>query len=197
MMTNCSLRLGATFCTLLLLIGCSGSNSTSMAESSSSSASSAPGSDSAAIERIRLNQVGYLPASAKLAVVPAEAGAAVFNVVDAGGQSVLAGTLGSAAYWVPANESVRLADFSALQAPGEYRLRVDGLGESWPFQIAPDLYRPLNDADLKAFYFNRASTELQAEHAGPWARPAGHPDTQVQVHPSAATEERPAGTTRR
>jgi endoglucanase len=35
---------------------------------------------------------------------------------------------------------------------------------------------------------------LDARHAGPWGRPAGHPDTDVLVHASAASDKRPEGT---
>src|SRR5690606_23356989 len=40
----------------------------------------------------------------------------------------------------------------------------------------------------------RASMELEEEYAGAWSRPAGHPDTQVEIHTSAAGKDRPAGT---
>jgi endoglucanase len=35
---------------------------------------------------------------------------------------------------------------------------------------------------------------LEERYAGIWARPAGHPDDKVLIHPSAATEQRPEGT---
>jgi endoglucanase len=47
---------------------------------------------------------------------------------------------------------------------------------------------------MKAYYFQRVSTALSAAYAGPWSRPAGHPDTQVYVHASAATDSRPTDT---
>src|SRR5690606_18067041 len=52
----------------------------------------------------------------------------------------------------------------------------------------------LNAAAIKAFYFNRASIPLEPEYAGIYARPEGHPDTQVLVHASAADAKRPEGT---
>jgi endoglucanase len=81
---------------------------------------------------------------------------------------------------------VRLADFSRLSTPGEYRLHVDGLPDSHRFAIAPDAYAALNAAAIKAYYYNRAGIALEPRHAGPWARAAGHPDTAVRVHASAA-----------
>lgn len=50
-------------------------------------------------------------------------------------------------------------------------------------------------AALKAYFFNRASIELDEKYASTWARPAGHPnnDNKVFIHASASTEKRPDG----
>ncbi len=149
-------------------------------------ASAAPG--------VAVNQIGFAPAAAKVAVVAATT-APVFTVVDADtGRTVLRGRLGPAATWAPAGQVVRLADFSALKQPGRYRVEVAGLPASAPFVVARDAYAELNAAALKAFYFNRASTPLLPVHAGRYARAAGHADDRVLVHASAASEGRPAGT---
>jgi endoglucanase len=145
-----------------------------------------------------VDQLGYLPGGAKWAVVAggdvAASRADSFTVVDAiTGRAVFQGPLLAPARWAPAREDARLADFSALQAPGRYRVHVDGGADSAAFVIAPDAYRALAVAALKAYYFNRASLALAPEFAGPWARAAGHPDTQVRVHPSAAGPHRAAG----
>jgi endoglucanase len=95
--------------------------------------------------------------------------------------------------WPPAQEAVRLADFSAFKTPGTYKLHVDGAADSPAFVIAPDAYAALNAGAIRAFYFNRASIELEPKYAGAWARPAGHPDTKVLVHASAAGPGRPEG----
>lgn len=142
---------------------------------------------------IKVNAVGFLPQSHKLAVIPQTAGANRFEVVDADGKVVLDGALGAASRWTPSGETVRVADFSALTQAGAYRVRVGGL-VSDPFTVAQDGYRALGDAALKAFYFNRSAIALTPEFAGPWARPAGHPDDKVLVHASAASKARPQGT---
>lgn len=143
---------------------------------------------------IQLNQVGYLPGASKWAAVRATA-AEHFAVLDAAtGREVWRGTLGPARTWEPAQESLRLADFSALRTPGRYRLQVAGLPPSAPFVVGADVYAALNAASIKAFYFNRASLPLEAAHAGLWARPAGHADDRVFVHASAAGPGRPEGT---
>ncbi|HEX6706191.1 MAG TPA: glycoside hydrolase family 9 protein [Albitalea sp.] len=142
---------------------------------------------------ISVNQVGFPPEAAKWAAVPVN-GAASFAVVDAhSGREVWRGPLGAASVWAPSQQAVRLADFSVLRTPGEYRLHVDGLADSPRFTIAGDAYAALNVAAIKAYYYNRAGAELRAEHAGPWARAAGHPDTHVLVHASAAGPARAEG----
>lgn len=158
-------------------------------------AAASPGGD----PQIQLNQVGFLPGAAKWAAVPvassATAGAATrFSVVDArSGKTVLSGGLGVPVAWPMAHAHFRLADFSALKAPGRYRVRVPGLPDSAPFEIKADAYAALGAASLKAFYLNRASTALPPRHAGAYARPAGHADTEVLVHASAAGPGRPEG----
>jgi endoglucanase len=143
---------------------------------------------------IKVNQVGFLPAAQKLAVVPAGT-ATRFAIVDtATGKQVLDGELGPSASWDASGETVRLADFSPLHTSGTYRIKVAGLADSAPFTIGPEAYRELDAAALRSYYFQRSGIALLPQFAGAWARPAGHPDTQVLVHASAATAKRPAGT---
>jgi endoglucanase len=143
---------------------------------------------------IQVNQLGFLPAAQKLAIVPANS-ATRFALVDAAtGKPVFEGTLGAPASWDASAESVRVADFSGVKAPGTYRLAVAGLPDSAPFPIAPDAYRALDAGAIRAFTMNRASIALSEKNAGIYARPAGHPDDKVLVHESAASKARPAGT---
>lgn len=143
---------------------------------------------------IKINQVGFPPAAQKLAVAPAGK-ATAFSVVDAHtGKPVLSARLGAPAPWDASGETVRVADFSALKTPGRYRIRIAGLPDSPPFEVRHGIYRALNTRALRAYYFNRAGAALPPRHAGPYARAAGHADTEVLVHASAASPERPEGT---
>ncbi len=155
----------------------------------------APGGTAAS--PIHLNQLGYLEASRKIAVIgladAAAGGISRYTIEDAKGRTVLEGVLQPAADWEPAAQQARIADFSALRNPGVYRLKVEGLPLSDPFPVAKDAYQPVLDAALKAFYFNRASSALPREFAGRYARAAGHPDTDVRIHASAASATRPEG----
>ncbi len=186
------------------VIGCgnsgnsNGAAKTPTARSSSSAqttiSSAAASSVAVTTGRIKLNQLGFLPEAAKWALVPAGQATSFHVISVTSGDSVLSGNLSLAATWAPAEDSVKRADFSALKTPGDYMLRVDGATDSYPFRVATDTYRALTAASIKAFYFNRNSAELLAAHAGEFARLLGHPDTEVLVHASAASDTRPTGT---
>ena len=142
---------------------------------------------------IKLNQLGFTPESPKIAVVPGNV-EGIFQVVDASSGDVLfESNMGVPRHWEFSDEMVSIADFSEFTEPGRYRIVHEQAGSSYDFEIRNDIFREVSKASIKAFYFNRASTELLEEHAGIWARPMGHPDDVVYVHESAATEERPEG----
>ncbi len=149
--------------------------------------------ESDAADRIRLNQIGFSPSAEKTAVVVGGE-ADDFALVNASGDTVLTGTLSDAERWALSGETVQRATFSSVEESGTYRLHVDGVGTSHSFDIGPDVYQSVGTAALKAYYYQRMSTPLPERYAGRWARPGGHPDDSVLVHPSAASDERPAGT---
>lgn len=179
----------ASFC--CLLVACNSNNS---GASPTSASTSTPPSTFASGDLIKVNQVGFLPGATKMAVVP-DVPATRFTLVKAGTDTaVFSGELSAAASWDASDDRVKLADFSSVTAAGDYQLRVDGLALSPVFSIATDSYQELLAASIKAFYFNRSGIELLPAHAGKFARPAGHPDTKVFIHPSAASAARPTGT---
>lgn len=145
-------------------------------------------------DRVRLNQIGFYPAAPKEAVVVDAPAGDFYITTVVEGDTVFAGALGMEHVWEASGEHVRRADFSALQQAGDYVLVVPGGGTSYPFEIKEAVHRPIATAGLKGYYFQRASTALDARYAGVWARAAGHADEVVQVHASAATAERPTGT---
>ncbi|QIP16753.1 cellulase [Spirosoma aureum] len=145
-------------------------------------------------EAIRLNQLGYYPNAAKIAVVVGETQGA-FQLVSADLKTVVfSGNLGEARQNAISGKTTRTADFSTFTKTGTYVVVIPGIGHSYPFEIRPSVHKNLAIGALKGFYYQRASTELPAKFAGKWARPAGHPDNRVLIHPSAASKDRPAGT---
>jgi len=182
-----------------ILVACAGGGTSSKTVNSSQAVSSSTGvsassSSSAASRLIKLNQLGFKPNSEKIAVIPdvAATGFTVFRNSD--DAVVLSGDLSAAQTWAPSGETVKLADFSSLTAIGDYRIQVSGIESSTNFSIAANAYDALNRGAIKAFYYNRSSTELLETYAGVYKRAAGHPGTSVLVHPSAATSTRPENT---
>jgi endoglucanase len=145
---------------------------------------------------IRLNQIGYYPKSTKIAlVIGGDTLGTKFSIVTANGKdTVFRGNLVKAGVWEYSEEMVNQADFSSFTKPGSYFLYVPKAGKSYPFEIKAQVHLPVAKASLKGFYYQRASTKLLPQHAGKFARKAGHMDTSVLVHPSAATATRPEGT---
>ncbi len=148
----------------------------------------------ASTEVILVNQVGYLPDAQKVALV--RYGAEEFDVIDAmTGKIVFSAETGEPRYWEFSGDTVRNADFSALTAPGTYRLCLAGTEScSGDFRIAADVYNEIAKASIKSYYLNRSGFEIEEEFGSKWARPAGHPDTAVIVHKSAVSRGRPEGT---
>lgn len=145
-------------------------------------------------EAIRLNQLGFYPNGPKIAVVVGDA-AGPFEIMTPDLKKVVfKGTLGPARQNSISGKITHTADFSAFTSTGTFVVRIAGVGNSYPFEIKPNVYQAVAVASLKGFYYQRVSTDLPATYAGKWSRPAGHPDTRVLIHPSAASANRPAGT---
>lgn len=146
-------------------------------------------------ESIRLNQVGYFPDENKVAIVLSEEQLGKFFVwnsqnnkvvfFEGQAQKIDTKTLSGKTAWK--------VDFSDFSEEGIFEIGIPGFGKSFPFAIQKEIYSDLSKASLKAFYFQRASVEIRSEFGGVWAREAGHPDTLVQIHPSAVSATRPAG----
>lgn len=143
-------------------------------------------------DAILIDQCGYAPSAEKIALlnIPGQ----MFDVLDAQKNVVLSGSVSSAAYWAQAGDSIRQIDFSALQTDGEYTIAVDDSLESYPFKVGKLVHADALTKAARALYYNRCSMAITPELGGTWARPAGHPDTCILVHSSAASKARPVGT---
>jgi len=143
--------------------------------------------------QIAVNQEGYYPNSPKQAVVANLSSATEFSIVTESGETVFSGMLGAIRPSKNSSIETRIADFSEFTQTGKYKVVAAGL-VSPVFTIAEKVHHEAAKAVIKAFYYQRVSMPLEERFAGIWARPAGHPDNKVLIHPSAATEQRPAGT---
>jgi endoglucanase len=154
------------------------------------------------VTKICIDQEGYYPKSPKIAII-ASANVTIGNfplnestffvISDPGGDTVFHGTLSPVRLSSNSSTETRIADFSPLTLPGNFRLAVKDCCRSYSFHIKGGVHHPLAVASLKAFYYQRASTALPVEYAGQWHRNSGHPDDSVFVHPSAVSAKRQAG----
>ena len=147
---------------------------------------------------IRMNQVGFAPQQEKTATIDVDSlntvPCTVYIVSCTSHDTVWMGTA-SATMANPVSGKLRqIADFSELKEIGEYELIIPSLSEAVHFTIVNRPYRELTRKALRAFYYHRASMDIEEPYAEGYARPAGHPDDEVKVHASAATKLRPAGT---
>ena len=143
---------------------------------------------------IRLNQLGFYPNAIKKAIILNRDGGGRFSIVNLNKHTVFSSTLKPSATPSFAGKITYIADFSKIKKPGAYRLYINGGGYSYSFWIKNDVHAKVANAVIKAYYFMRASTPLTKKFAGKWNRAEGHPDNKVLIHPSAASEKRPAGT---
>lgn len=144
-------------------------------------------------DRIQLNQVGFVPSASKIAVVTGKTGESQF-FIKANGTTYFTGTLSEERQSKNSSTVTRIADFSAFKREGVYQLAMPGVGTSYQFRIDKDVFSQVSKAVLKAFYYMRSDMPLEKAYAGKWARSAGHADTAVLIHASAASDKRPAGT---
>lgn len=145
-------------------------------------------------EKIKINQVGYLPCFNKIAVYTGEDKKDEFIITNAKtGETIFKGKLSEPRRSAYSSLNAQIADFSSLNKAGKYILTISGVGSSFPFEISDQIYKTAGISVLKAFYYIRSDVPLDRQFAEKWSRPAGHPDTAVILHPSAADVHRQAG----
>ena len=116
---------------------------------------------------IRLNTVGFLPDAVKRATLSGEA--SEFRVIDAAtGAIVLQGVVGPAVRTAPTDtdETVRVADFSALTAAGRYVLEVPGVGRSEPFAVDSRVWNEPYKLVTRGMYLWRCGTAVKGQWQG-------------------------------
>ncbi|MEO6638932.1 MAG: glycoside hydrolase family 9 protein, partial [Ginsengibacter sp.] len=151
---------------------------------------------------IKIDQDGYYANAPKIAVLTSD-----YKTDEYAGSNIgfylLTANVGDTVYkdalsdiHSSSNSSIktRIADFSAFNQKGTYVIYIPGIGTSYPFNIGSGIHNKAAIAVLKGFYFIRSDMPLEEKYAGKWHRAAGHPDTKVLIHASAASKERSAGT---
>ena len=144
-------------------------------------------------DTIKYNQVGYYPKASKIKVVPSLKKVEA-TLTDGEGRKVIELESSEPEFWPYSGEFVVKLDLSSVTTVGTYSLRVDDIEQTINFEISEAPYTAMHKEGLRAYYINRASTELLPSFAGDFARPMGHPDNKVLIHASAATDARPENT---
>ncbi len=132
---------------------------------------------------IRLNQLGFYPASIKQFVL-VDTKASSFAILDEKRNKVFDGRLVDHGYWDGSGERIMFGDFSLLTKPGTYYVSIDDALLSYPFQIKKALYQKALRAAVKSYYFQRASMPIDVKYGGIYKRAAGHMDNNCLYHPS-------------
>ena len=149
---------------------------------------------------IKINQLGYYTKGPKIAVLTSDyisdndTKTRLKFFVLTGKDTAFKGQLSYIQQSTNSPIKTRIADFSPLTQNGTFIIYIPDIGSSYSFEIKKEVHRASAVAGLKGFYYTRVSMPLSEQFAGKWKRPAGHPDTQVLVHASAATPTRPTAT---
>ncbi|MBN1757122.1 MAG: glycoside hydrolase family 9 protein, partial [Chitinispirillaceae bacterium] len=147
-------------------------------------------------EQIRLNQLGFFTFGPKVAVaISPETWYFTIKSPDLA-TTYYTGELSPLAKWSRSGEEVKSADFSDFTRKGTYVVHITGIGASYPFVIDDDICTDVSRGLLRAFFFQRCSAALPAEHANSWKRLAGHPDQSVVIHESAGSDPSKPGARR-
>jgi endoglucanase len=128
------------------------------------------GSEAPPFAGLAASQVGYGPWMVKQFSSPQPFGS--FQVVSTNGEVAFEG--GAPVREVPTDalaaiRTVWVGDFTPLQTPGRYYLVTDNGITSYQFNVRSDVFDPAVRAVQRAFYYQRAFTGIDADHAqGPW-----------------------------
>ena len=139
--------------------------------------------------QIRYNQVGCYPDQEKVIVVEGVNPEGKVRVTTPKGKLLTPKVMREAVSpW--SGKTRYLVDLGDLKAQGKYHVEMDG--QTCDLLVTKRPYQDIARASLRLFYLIRSGIAI--EQGGVYNRPLGHPDTHVLIHPSAATEKRPAGT---
>ena len=115
----------------------------------------------APVADIKLDQAGYLPKAPKLALVATASPAESFVVKRASDdKAVFSAKLGAPVADADSGDRVQTADFTAFDKPGAYYLEVPGVGRSWSFTIARDVYSRAWYLAMRSYYGQRCGTAV-------------------------------------
>jgi endoglucanase len=124
---------------------------------------------------VRLNSLGYLPESPKIATVVAPGGS-TFNVRSSADDSVAwNSTMGTMMTDELTGDTLFQADFSEFSSTGSFYIEVPGLGRSATFTVGTDVYNDLLTRAMVGMYGQRCGTDVHITLDGEtWGHAACH-----------------------
>jgi endoglucanase len=142
---------------------------------------------------LRANLVGYFKNGPKAVTLLSKNPFAAQNYeVFNGTTLVTSGTTSASEAWSDAGQHVAKIDLSSITTNGTYTVKIPSSEVN--IKILDNPIEDLSVGALKYYYYNRASTAITTANGGAWARATGTLDTDVRIHSSAATTNRPTNT---
>lgn len=125
---------------------------------------------------VKVNQVGYNPDDTKVFVTKYDKEITEFEILDAASKEVVyTGTFTDEfTNSKSGGGAQRTGDFSDFTTPGTYIVSVEGIGESYEFTIAENIYDDMYKDVVRMLYLQRCGCDLDSELAGDFAHVACH-----------------------
>ena len=144
-------------------------------------------------ERVRYNQVGYLPQEEKYIVADHSDPRGRVAVTDENGKVVSKPMVLRIVTSPFGDKSRYVMNLGKITKPGDYFITFGN--NRAKFHVEKNAYRKVAKAALKSFYLMRSAIDIKPQYAGAYARKGGHRDGIVYIHESAESSGRPAGST--
>ncbi|MCF6306362.1 MAG: glycoside hydrolase family 9 protein [Flavobacteriaceae bacterium] len=145
-------------------------------------------------EDIRLNQGGYFEQGKKIISVKTDTGGVFYIKSPDLSSTYYSGTFSSPNYWEFSGENIATIDITAFNTLGEFVIQIPAIGYSHIFNINQLIGLDPLSKSLKAYYYMRCSSPVLPVYGEDWVRNEGHLDTNIVIHQSAASTNRPEGT---
>lgn len=131
---------------------------------------------------LHVDQVGYLPNYSKVAMVT-DSNDTTFEIIDTKDNKVVfKGNLSEPKYDKISEETLRKADFSSLNVPGTYILKV-GNRESYDFVIGDDVYDVPMVQSWRSYTLSRSNTAINDDKVSGLKLEGGHKqDKEARVY---------------
>lgn len=124
---------------------------------------------------VKINQVGYKPADEKIVICKYNPDVTDYTIVDSNNNAVYSGKLSSEFVNSKSGDAAQVkGDFSDFTTPGTYKIVVDGVGESYEFTIADDVYDDIYKDVVRMLYLQRCGCVLDESLAGDFAHAECH-----------------------